>query len=50
MEILIIMVANESQADSVLFGNAGAVPGNLYKLTPYVLLCRINSSTKLVYC
>ena len=37
MEILIIMVANESQADSVLFGNAGAVPGNLYKRTPYVL-------------
>jgi len=37
VEILIIMVANESQADSVLFGNAGAVPGNLYKLTPYVL-------------
>ncbi|AQK83661.1 ketose-bisphosphate aldolase class-II family protein [Zea mays] len=26
VEILIIMVANESQADSVLFGNAGAVP------------------------
>lgn len=38
------MVANESQADTVLFGNAGAVPGNLYKL------CKINSSTKLVYC
>jgi hypothetical protein len=36
------MVANESQADSVLFGNAGAVPGNLYKLTPYVLTLQNN--------
>lgn len=31
------MVANEFQADSVLYGNAGAIPGSLYKLTPYVL-------------
>jgi len=29
VEILIIMVANEFQADSVLYGSAGAVPGNL---------------------
>ena len=30
VEILIIMVANEVQAESVLYGNAGAVPGKVY--------------------
>lgn len=28
MEILVIMVANEVQAENVLYGNAGAVSGN----------------------
>jgi hypothetical protein len=37
VEILFIMVANEFQADSVLYGNAGAVRGNLYELAPSVL-------------
>ena len=40
MEILIIMVANEFQADSVLYGSAGAVPGNLSKLGPSVLILK----------
>lgn len=30
VDVLVIMVTNEAQAESVLYGDLGAIPGNLF--------------------